>query len=605
MQKALQLAPDRADTYLSLALLQIRSNQPDAAEQNFKKALQLNAKSSTGLLAYGGFLQSRGRLPEAEQQYRNAIAADAKNTDARNALARLFIAQGRKPEAEAFLKQTKTDLPDNSAGYRMLGDYYFAIGDVDKAVDEYASLYRDHAADPLVKKNYIQLLILKNKLDEARKLNDEVLKANGNDSEALIYKGQILTRQGKPSEAVEALQSAIKSDPNSGVAHYHLGIAFDLTGNPTRAESEWRDAIRLRPDLTDAYRALAAAAARKNDMQGLAQNAEQIINTQPLSPDGFLLRAAAETNRKQFPQAEQDIQKAIQLAPQSPAGYVQLGNLRQSQSKYSDAQKAFQQALDKDPASSDALQGLMNVFLSQKQTDQAISVANAQIAKVPNSSAFHDLLGSALFTKKDLQGAEAELKKAIQLDRNNSDALVKLGQVQVAMGAIDQAIATWEQSIKDNPRDANFYVLVGEAYQTKGDAAKARQMFQKALDLQPENPLASNNLAYVMLEEGGNIDVALSMAQTARRAMPDSPNTADTLGWAYYQKGAYSTAIGLFKEAMKKRPDDATLNYHLGMAYLKSDQQALAKQHLERVLKINPNYAKGDDVKKALAQLRG
>jgi Tfp pilus assembly protein PilF len=41
------------------------------------------------------------------------------------------------------------------------------------------------------------------------------------------------------------------------------------------------------------------------------------------------------------------------------------------------------------------------------------------------------------------------------------------------------------------------------------------------------------------------------------------------------------------------------------MAYLKSDQQSLARQHLERVLKINPNYAKGDDVRKALAQIRG
>ena len=130
-------------------------------------------------------------------------------------------------------------------------------------------------------------------------------------------------------------------------------------------------------------------------------------------------------------------------------------------------------------------------------------------------------------------------------------------------------------------------------------------MYQKALDIQPDNALASNNLAYVMLEEGGNIDVALSMAQNARRSMPDSPNAADTLGWAYYQKGAYNTAIDLFKEAMKKRPDDATLNYHIGMAYLKSDQQSLARQHLERVLKINPNYAKGDDVRKALAQIRG
>ena len=112
-----------------------------------------------------------------------------------------------------------------------------------------------------------------------------------------------------------------------------------------------------------------------------------------------------------------------------------------------------------------------------------------------------------------------------------------------------------------------------------------------------------------MLETGGNVDVALSLAQTARRGMPDSPNVADTLGWVFYQKGAYKSAIDLFEEALKlaeknKAPDDPTLHYHLGLAYEKTDRPALAKQHLERVLKINPNYSSASDVKKLLAQLR-
>jgi len=102
--------------------------------------------------------------------------------------------------------------------------------------------------------------------------------------------------------------------------------------------------------------------------------------------------------------------------------------------------------------------------------------------------------------------------------------------------------------------------------------------------------------------------VALSLAQTARRGMPDSPNAADTLGWVLYQKGAYRSAIDLFQEALKlaeksKAPEDPTFHYHLGLAYQKTEQPALARQHLERVLKINPNYSDAGDVKKLLAQL--
>ena len=60
-------------------------------------------------------------------------------------------------------------------------------------------------------------------------------------------------------------------------------------------------------------------------------------------------------------------------------------------------------------------------------------------------------------------------------------------------------------------------MLAGNIYENKQDWDRARQMYEKALTMQPDNPMASNNLAYVMLQQGGNVDVAFAMAQTARR----------------------------------------------------------------------------------------
>ena len=234
----------------------------------------------------------------------------------------------------------------------------------------------------------------------------------------------------------------------------------------------------------------------------------------------------------------------------------------------------------------------------------------AQIAKSPNNSVFYDLLGTSLSSlKKDLNGAEEAFRKATELDRSNADAMVKLGQVQATKGSVDEAIATYKKSIQENPNEASFYILLGQLYESKQEWDSAKSYYQKALDLRPDNPLASNNLAYVMLESGGNVDVALSLAQTARRGMPDSPNAADTLGWAFYQKGAYQSAIDLFQEALRlgeknKAPEDPTVHYHIGLAYEKASQPALARQHLERVLKLSPNYSSAADVKKILSQLR-
>ena len=88
-----------------------------------------------------------------------------------------------------------------------------------------------------------------------------------------------------------------------------------------------------------------------------------------------------------------------------------MGNLRIAEKQFNEAGKAYQQALDHDPNSAEALSGLMSTYLVQKQTDKAVAAANAQIAKIPNSSAFYDLLGTVLLdVKKDLNGAEAALK---------------------------------------------------------------------------------------------------------------------------------------------------------------------------------------------------
>ena len=99
----------------------------------------------------------------------------------------------------------------------------------------------------------------------------------------------------------------------------------------------------------------------------------------------------------------------------------------------------------------------------------------------------------------------------------------------------------------------------------------------------------------------------MGLAQTARRGMPESPNAADTLGWAYYQKGIYQSAISQFQEALRlseKRgaPDDADLHYHLGLAYEKTNQTALARQQLEKAIKLKPNNT---EAAKALSDLRG
>jgi tetratricopeptide (TPR) repeat protein len=347
---------------------------------------------------------------------------------------------------------------------------------------------------------------------------------------------------------------------------------------------------------------LADAAQKRRDGNALALEADQIMSSQPDSPEGYLFRAQAEIFRKQFATAEEYINRALQKSPGDPAASIALGRLRLAQNNPAEAQKAFQQALDQDQTSYEAVAGLMDVSLIQKQPDKAAALAKSQIDKYPNNSGFHYLLGHVMAEQKnDPAGAEVEFKRSAELDKSNLAALLELGSAQVQQGKTDQALNTYLQAAQANPKATDFTFRAGQIYERQQDWDKAKQLYRRVLELEPDNPIASNQLAYVMLEQGGNVDVALAMAQKARRQFPNEPSFCDTLGWAYYHKGVYNSAVDLFKEAIKGSPNNPTYNYHLGLAYARNGQSAQARQQLDRLLKIKPDYSDADKLRQALA----
>lgn len=610
IERTIALDPGQWQLYLDLAFLEQRNNQPDLAEASFKKVIELNPKGTQARVVLGGFYQSQKRSDEAERQFRAAIAANPSALEPRDALARLMLFEGKKADAEAILKQANQDLPHEAGSYLALSNFYYSTGDPDKSVAEYGALYKERPKDPQIKKRYIQLLIQTNRIEEARKLNDEILSNDANDGDALVFRSQMQISWGDLDHSTQTLQTVIKNEPKNSQAHFALGVAYEKQGNVEHAESEWREALKLNPNLVEAQRALAGAAIRLGDMNTLADAATQVIRLQPGSPDGYALRAISNINRQHFSDAETDVQKAIQVAPQSAIGYTHLGHLRLAQKQFSDAGKAYQDALDRNPNSTDALRGLMSADIAQKQLDQAVAAAKAQIAKEPSNSIFYDMLGSVLFLdKKDPGEVEAAFAKSVALDSRNYDAVIHLVQARATRGELDQAIATGEQSLKDNPRQQSLYILMGNLYRSKRDMKKAEDAYQKALAINAQDPIASNELARVMLSSGENLDVALGLAQTAGKGLPNSPAVADTLGWIYYRKGVYPMAVTYLQQALQlqeknKVAENPDIHYHLGWAYEKTQQPALARQHFEQVLKTTPNYPASGEIKKELAHLK-
>ena len=154
-----------------------------------------------------------------------------------------------------------------------------------------------------------------------------------------------------------------------------------------------------------------------------------------------------------------------------------------------------------------------------------------------------------------------------------------------------------------NPNSLSSYRALGMIYESQQKYDQAKEHYQKALKINPKFHPAANNLAYLHAEKGENLDEDLSLAQSAKEQVQDDPHISDTLGWVYYKKNIYSRAVTHLQEAIEELPNNAVVHYHLGMAFSKSGDKAMAKKELKRALQLNPKFSGAEEAKTALQGL--
>ncbi len=109
--------------------------------------------------------------------------------------------------------------------------------------------------------------------------------------------------------------------------------------------------------------------------------------------------------------------------------------------------------------------------------------------------------------------------------------------------------------------------------------------------------MPANNLAWIYAEEGGNLDVALNLAQTATRVAPDNPGFIDTLGFVLLKKGLAAGAISEFQAAVNKSPKNATMQLHLAQAFAAAGKADEAKMTAQKALAIDPAFPEASEAR--------
>jgi len=214
------------------------------------------------------------------------------------------------------------------------------------------------------------------------------------------------------------------------------------------------------------------------------------------------------------------------------------------------------------------------------------------------------MLGARVYVRAGKpEGAEPLLKRAIDVNSERLEPYAMLGQIYTVQNKLESARAAFESVVQRKPDSVSANTVIGVLHEMQGHRAEARKQYERVLKIDASAPVAANNLAYIYAEDGGNLDVALQLAQAAKQKLPELAEVTDTLGWVYYKKELPGLAIPMFEQAVAKAPGNPVFRYHLGLALLKNGERAKARTALELVLKNSPNAPEAAEARKAIASM--
>ena len=305
-------------------------------------------------------------------------------------------------------------------------------------------------------------------------------------------------------------------------------------------------------------------------------------------------------------------------SPKSAGAMINLAKVFIAEKNPAEALKLYESALVSDDKNFDALSGTIGIFNRQKQFVQAHAKIDEFLGKNADrndvSAALHYLNADTFLAEKNTDSAEAELKKAMELDENYLPAYSAYASLLIARNQTDSAVEQYKKAVEKKP-SATLYTLIGMLEEARSNSPEAEKNYRRALEIAPETPIAANNLAWLIADGGqGNLDEALQLAQSAVNKNSNVAGYYDTLGWVYFKKGLYSPAVEQLKKAVALDESDVkrtganpnpAYRLRLGTALASSGDKLSARREVETSLANEQSLSQKEaqDAKSLLASL--
>jgi tetratricopeptide (TPR) repeat protein len=603
IEEALRIAPERSGTYSNLGALELGRGNRDAAEAAFRKAVALRPKAVEAQIALGNFYWVTERWALAEESFKLALDLEPNNPLTNRMLASFYLATNRLPDAEGPLKTVYT-VTKTPASAIALEEYYVATGQEAAAQVILQPMLSDPNTAATANVRLAALDYNAGRREESYRRLATVLARDQSNLQALLVETSFLLKDGKADAALGRATAATQRHPDSAAAFFALGQVQSVRRQPDAAIAAYQEVLRLNPRTTQAKLALGQLQLRQGRTDASLGLAAEALANEPNNGDAQLLYVRGLIAQGTLDRAESELKQLMVRFPNSAAVHTQRGVLLARQNKIVAARADFDRALALNADDLEAFGGLVALDMASRNFAAARARVDARLS-TSQTAPLLTVAARVYAESNDLASAERFLKQAVALDANDVTAYGALAGLYLSQQKLDAARTEFEAIFERSPKSVAALTMVGILLEAKGDYEGARDRFERVLLIDSEAAVAANNLAWIYVQHGGNLDVAMHLAQTARKRMPDVPEVGDTLGYIYYKKNLASLAIATLKASAAKDPGNAMYHYHLGLAYASSGDVAQARGALARALALKSDFDGAEQARSMLSsQLR-
>lgn len=189
----------------------------------------------------------------------------------------------------------------------------------------------------------------------------------------------------------------------------------------------------------------------------------------------------------------------------------------------------------------------------------------------------------------DLAGAQQLVREALALQPDLSEAHAIAGLLSKAVGALPEAIASFEQALRARSDCTPARYNLGLCWRAQGDDAAARGCFEQVLEMEPSHGLALSCLAQLD-HEAGALDEALERFALAAQLRPADPVLHNNWAMALQEAGELEQALASYHLALQLRPGYADAHSNLAGALLEQGDLDAGLHHFRQAIDHDPEH---------------